>query len=116
MRVAGLARLPSRQDCQREPIMDPLERDENITARQCLAARSLLGWSQARLADLAGVPLRSLRAFEELVALPLEKELVALRVALEVGGIVFTAGAHGNEGVRLRRSDEPARPPNVTLH
>ena len=96
--------------------MEPIDRHENITARQCVAARSLLGWPQAKLAELAGVPLRSLRAFEEMVAQPPEKELVALRLALEVGGIVFSAGAQGNEGVRLRRSDEPARPANITLH
>ena len=96
--------------------MEPLEREEDITARQCLAARTLLGWSQARLAELAGVPLRSVRAFEDLVAQPLEKEIVALRLALEAGGIVFSAGPQGSQGVRLRRSDEPARPPHVTLH
>lgn len=96
--------------------MEPIERHESITSQQCLAARSLLGWSQGKLADLAGVPQRSVRAFEEGVAHPLEKELVAIRLALEVGGIVFSAGEGGHQGVRLRRSDEPSRPGNVTLH
>lgn len=96
--------------------MEPIDRHEHITGKQCLAARSLLAWTQSKLAELAGVPVRSVRAFEDDVAHPLEKELVALRLALEVGGIVFSAGAQGQEGVRLRRADEPSRPPNVTLH
>ncbi len=96
--------------------MEPIDRHDHITSKQCLAARSLLGWSQSKLAELAGVPQRSVRAFEEDVAHPLEKELVAIRVALEVGGIVFSTGEGGHQGVRLRRSDEPSRPGNVTLH
>lgn len=96
--------------------MEPIDRHEHITSKQCLAARSLLGWSQSKLAELAGVPQRSVRAFEEDIAHPLEKELTALRVALEIGGIVFSAGPGGHQGVRLRRSDEPARPGNITLH
>jgi len=91
--------------------------DISITAHQCAMARSFLGWSQAALSRVAGLPVRTVRDFESGISDPAAAELAMLRYALEEGGIVFTAGPGGVEGIRLRRPDEPvSRPAHMSLH
>ena len=66
------------------------------TPAQLRAARGLLGWSQAHLAEVAGVSLRTVKAME-LVAdfkpLPGRPETIArLVAALSSAGVTLTSG------------------------
>jgi transcriptional regulator with XRE-family HTH domain len=79
-----------------------------ITIRQIKAARALLGWSQADLAEASGVSHPSVKRLEaeggELGGRADTGE--KLRTALERAGVEFTNGAE--PGVKLRRkSSQP---------
>ncbi|HYG86149.1 MAG TPA: helix-turn-helix transcriptional regulator [Azospirillum sp.] len=77
----------------------------NVTPRQIRAARALLGWSQAALADKAIVSLSSVIRLEKGQSTTTD---IYFRVcqALEEAGVVFlSAGRHG-EGVRLSSPDQ----------
>ena len=66
--------------------------DASVTGAQCIAARTLLGWSQRHLAQQAGVSPVTLVHFEK----PQEgravhrRTIFAIRSALETAGIEFT--------------------------
>lgn len=66
-----------------------------ITPEQCRAARALLKMKQTELAKAAGVGVSTVTNFE-LGTKPVSPEMVrAIRIALEVKGIVFgNGGAH----------------------
>jgi transcriptional regulator with XRE-family HTH domain len=65
----------------------------SFTANQCRAARSLLGWSQERLARESRVSTRTIAGFEIGHALPpLDRTLFDIRRALEAGGVEFVNG------------------------
>ena len=69
------------------------------------AARGLLDWSQADLAEKAGIGLSALRDFESGCRIPAANHLAALHRALEQAGVRFI---EGNEpGVRLCRPRDP---------
>lgn len=74
----------------------------NLTASQCRAARSLVGWTAGDLSKASGVHSSTLSRFEgggDVYASTLEK----LREALEKAGVLFIAAdASGGPGVRLR--------------
>jgi hypothetical protein len=74
-----------------------------ITIAQLRAARGLLGWSKARLAQKANLPLRSVRQYAagDGVHVP-EEAMQAMRHALEAAGVEFTDG--GQPGVRMKAS------------
>jgi DNA-binding transcriptional regulator YiaG len=75
----------------------------HITARQCKAARALLGWSQTKLAEAANVHFRTVHDFEKGARKPIGATLAVLRRALEDGGVVFIpVNGGGGQGVRLR--------------
>lgn len=80
---------------------DRAVRDVTIPA-QIRAGRALLDWSQAQLAEAAGIGLSTVKAFES--SRP-GKELAAagpMRVALEREGVVFLPGGEKDgPGVRL---------------
>lgn len=66
-----------------------------ITPEQCRGARGMLDWSQAKLADEAGLGLSTIRDFEKGRRMPLIPSMLALVAALEGAGIAFTAGDEG---------------------
>jgi transcriptional regulator with XRE-family HTH domain len=72
-----------------------------ISIAQIRAARGLLGWSKADLAEAADLPLRSLKRYEtkDGAEIPAE-DLAALHRVLEAAGVEFLDG--GQPGVRLK--------------
>jgi transcriptional regulator with XRE-family HTH domain len=75
----------------------------NIDSKQSRAARSLLGWSQQKLADSAGVALATIQFFETDKREPISNNLAAIRHALEQAGVDFIPAKRGKGvGVRLR--------------
>jgi len=74
----------------------------HITSEQIRAARAMLRWEQAKLAETSGVSLPTLKRLEGQQG-PLAahgRTIAALQRALEDAGIEFTNG--GAPGVRLR--------------
>ena len=68
---------------------------------QIRAARGLLGWSRAELADRSGVARNTLQRLEDGLVSPRSSTLEALRDALAEAGVMFLAsGPDGGEGVR----------------
>ena len=80
-----------------------------ITARQCRAARGLLGISQRDLAEAANVSLSAILDFETGTRNPRPATLAALRRAFEDAGVLFIPINGGGQGVRLRDPDHDAR-------
>lgn len=72
----------------------------DISAAQVRAARALLDWSRERLADVSGVPERTLARFEAEEGSPQQRTFTAIRAALESAGVEFMDG--DAPGVRLR--------------
>jgi transcriptional regulator with XRE-family HTH domain len=60
-----------------------------MDSQQCRAARALLKWSQAQLADSSGVGLSTVADFEIDKREPRSDNLDAMRAALEDAGIIF---------------------------
>ena len=79
-----------------------------VEAAQARAARALIGWSQAKLAETAGVSVPTINAFEagapdRIANEPIDK----IRAALEAAGVVFLPKDDGGGiGVRLREALE----------
>lgn len=73
-----------------------------ITAKQCSAARALLGWSRRKLALNASVSERTVIDFERGARKTYEITIHAIRSAFEEGGVVFIDGNGGGVGVRFR--------------
>jgi len=78
-----------------------------ITSAQCRAARGLLQWSQAQLAEAAKVGIVTVRQFETGGAEPRRATLDVIERALEAAGVQFIPENGGGAGVRLAK---PARP------
>lgn len=74
-----------------------------ISARQIRAARALLGWSQAALAEAAGLSLAALNNAERGVTDPRKSTIDKIEAALKKGGVQFIAENGGGPGVRLRQ-------------
>lgn len=80
-----------------------------VTAAQIRAARALLGWSGAQLAQAAGVSLQTIRRMESDLGPGRSSaaNVEAVQRALQTAGVVFLeadgAGAAG-PGVRLKPS------------
>jgi hypothetical protein len=72
-----------------------------ISIAQVRAARGLLGWSKAQLAQKANLPLRSVRQYEaeDDVHVP-EEAIGAMCHVLEAAGMEFLNG--GQAGVRMK--------------
>ena len=79
-----------------------------VEAAQVRAARALIGWSQAKLAETAGVPVSTINAFETGAPDAVANEAVdKIRIALETAGAVFIPkDGGGGIGVRLREALE----------
>jgi transcriptional regulator with XRE-family HTH domain len=72
----------------------------SFTSPQCRAARALLNWSQADLAQASGVATKTIADFEREERSPYDRTLADLREAFEIAGVEFTDG--DNPGVRRR--------------
>jgi transcriptional regulator with XRE-family HTH domain len=70
---------------------------------QCRAARALLGWSQADLAEKAKVAKQTLVDFERGARTPYDRTLEAIKAAIEKAGVEFIAENGGGPGVRLAK-------------
>lgn len=80
----------------------------DLSPSQARAARALLDWTLAQLAVECGVTLRSLHRFERGYTGPHRRTLVAIRRALEAGGVQFIdPDGAGGPGVRLARPPDP---------
>jgi transcriptional regulator with XRE-family HTH domain len=78
-----------------------------IESAQVRAGRALVGWSQAELANAAGLSLATVELFEMDGANQVSAEAVAkMRAALESAGVVFIADDGDGAGVRLHKVRE----------
>jgi transcriptional regulator with XRE-family HTH domain len=79
-----------------------------VEAAQVRAARGLIGWSQAKLAEAAGVPVSTINDLETGAPDRIANEAVdKVRAALEAAGVVFLPKDDGGGiGVRLREALE----------
>jgi transcriptional regulator with XRE-family HTH domain len=77
----------------------------NLTGRQIAAARTLIGMSQADLAQSAAVSVPTVRRMESATgAAPgMVNNIAAVRRALESRGVIFLDPNGEGPGVRLRR-------------
>jgi transcriptional regulator with XRE-family HTH domain len=74
-----------------------------LTPAQLRAARGLVGWTQADLAEASGIHRNSIDSFEREASDPKRSTLLALESALKKAGVVFIdADKDGGAGVRLR--------------
>lgn len=72
------------------------------TPAQCRGARAMLGWSQEELAEASNLTRQTIAAFENETRIPGPNNLLAIRVALEQGGVLFIEKNGGGPGVRLK--------------
>lgn len=78
-----------------------------IETAQVRAGRALIGWSQAELANAAGVSLSFVEAFENGAADSVPAWAAAkMRAALESAGVAFIPEVGGGAGVRFRTGRE----------
>lgn len=73
-----------------------------LKAFQCRAARAFLNWSQAHLAEVAGVGESTVRSFEGEKGAIRSDNLEAIETTLEAAGVEFFAG-----GVKWRNGALP---------
>lgn len=71
-----------------------------LNPRLCVAARAVLGWSQADLAQRAGVARATVADYERAARTPIANNLRAIVRCLEAAGIGFLDPAiHGGMGL-----------------
>jgi transcriptional regulator with XRE-family HTH domain len=75
----------------------------SLTPAQCRAARGLVDWSQAKLAESAKVGLSTIKSFEGGRSVPVHHNLAAIQAALEAAGVEFIPPNGSGAGVRLRK-------------
>jgi transcriptional regulator with XRE-family HTH domain len=74
-----------------------------MTPEQCRAARGLLDWSQAQLAEKAAVGIVTVRQFEAGAHTPRRATVEVIKRAFDAAGVEFIDENGGGPGVRLRR-------------
>lgn len=70
----------------------------NLTSRQIIAARALLGWNQSNLAELSNISVPTIKSAEADTQTVKRATLDAIRSAIETHGVEFLPG----NGVRER--------------
>ncbi|WP_337181421.1 helix-turn-helix transcriptional regulator [Shinella sp.] len=73
-----------------------------ISPEQCRAARALLNWTQAELAERVSISAVSIRAFEKGGEMR-DSNLKLLRMTFEAAGVTFIPENGGGAGVRLSK-------------
>lgn len=81
-----------------------------ITGAQVRAARALLGWSAAQLAERSGLSYSTIQRVESVAGVGTTRanNLLLLQQTLEEAGIIFLFAGEmrrGGDGVRLRGGD-----------
>jgi predicted transcriptional regulator len=74
-----------------------------MTPEQCRAARGLLDWGQADLAEKAAVGIVTVRQFEAGAHAPRRATLDVIKRAFEAAGVELIDENGGGPGVRLRK-------------
>ncbi|GAA6623091.1 helix-turn-helix domain-containing protein [Scytonema sp. NUACC26] len=74
----------------------------SIFPAQCRAARALLGWSQEELSKKANVARATVADFEREARVPVTNNMLAIKEALERGGVEFIYKNGSGIGVQLR--------------
>lgn len=64
---------------------------QNLSAKECRAARALLRWPQVRLGAKSNVSEATIRDFESSRRILRPERITAIRQALELAGVTFTA-------------------------
>jgi transcriptional regulator with XRE-family HTH domain len=77
-----------------------------ITAEQCRAARGLLDWGQADLAEKAGVGIVTVRQVEAGGHEARRATLQVIKHAFELAGVEFIDENGGGPGVRLKKRQQ----------
>ena len=77
-----------------------------ITAEQCRAARALLDWGQAELADKAGVGIVTVRQIEAGGHDARRATLQVIKNAFEIAGVQFIDENGGGPGLRLKKRQQ----------
>jgi transcriptional regulator with XRE-family HTH domain len=77
-----------------------------ITAEQCRAARALLDWGQAELAEKSGVGIVTIRQLEAGGHDARRATLQVIKNAFELAGVEFIDENGGGVGVRLRKRQQ----------
>jgi transcriptional regulator with XRE-family HTH domain len=75
---------------------------------QLRAARALVNWTRADLADRSGVSLPTIQAFETEVSDPRQSTLIALRLALANAGVIFLDESDVSPGPGIAIRDKVA--------
>jgi len=76
-----------------------------ITPHLCKAARALLEWTQADLAEKAGVPIDTVSRFEQGKSDTRGKAMIAMEKAIRHAGIKLLQPEHGEgEGLRYAKA------------
>ncbi|KQN92115.1 hypothetical protein ASE90_05145 [Sphingomonas sp. Leaf67] len=76
-----------------------------VSVGQCRAARALLGWTIAELAEAAGVGVMTVNRFENGKTVNAASAIALEKALLAAGVILIATGGHtseGGEGVRLQ--------------
>jgi transcriptional regulator with XRE-family HTH domain len=75
-----------------------------VDAAQIRAARALIGWSPAKVAEKAGVPEATIKELETGAPGRIANEVAAgkIRAALEAAGVVFLPKEEGGGGIGVR--------------
>lgn len=87
-----------------------------IAAAQCRAARALLEWTEAQLAEVARVDPEVIKLLEARFRRPTLEDQRQIRKALEDGGVVFIAENGGGVGARLKFNRKEVRAINRWEH
>lgn len=74
-----------------------------IIPSQCRAARALLKWSRAALAEMSRVSERTITDFERGARTPQASTKLALKTAFEKAGVEFLDENSGGPGLRLKK-------------
>ncbi len=79
-----------------------------ITVAQMRAARGLLGWNQARLAEASGLAVSTIKRMEgsERLLRGTAENVWKVQQALEEAGVIFIDEDDEGPGVRLRKHNK----------
>ena len=80
-----------------------------IAAAQCRAARALLEWNEAQLAEAASVDIEVIKHLEARFRRPSTDDQRRIRKALEDGGVVLIGEDGGGVGARLKFNRKEVR-------